>query len=140
MSSSTNHDQQLKDEADLRELLLRNLARLYTYLETTEEELYETISDLYLDHYARLNSRPKHDGCVCVLPSAAILQRVEHPSGNPIIIGEAASPHHAWVVGAFANASLNAIPHLAAPPSWVFFRSDPRFSWLRQLAWPLVDI
>jgi hypothetical protein len=52
MSSSTNHDQQLKDEADLRELLLRNLARLYTYLETTEEELYETISDLYLDHYA----------------------------------------------------------------------------------------
>ena len=40
---------------------------------------------------------------------------------------------------ALANASLNAIPHLAAPPSWVFFRSDPRFLWLRQLAWPLVD-
>jgi hypothetical protein len=31
MSSSTNHDQQLKDEADLKELLFRDLARMHTY-------------------------------------------------------------------------------------------------------------
>jgi hypothetical protein len=43
MSSSTNHDQQLKDEGELKELLLRD---------STEEDVYKLISDLYLDHYA----------------------------------------------------------------------------------------
>jgi monoamine oxidase len=52
MSSSSDHDQQLSEEAELRELLLRDLARLHTFPGRTEQDLYNLISSNYLDHYA----------------------------------------------------------------------------------------
>lgn len=108
MSSSTKHDQQLKDEVELKELLLRDLARMHTYPGTTEAEVYKLISGLYLDHYA-------HDWTHDPLTAGAfaffrpqqftnVWNKLIHPSGNLIIMGEAASPHHAWVVGALESA------------------------------------
>lgn len=108
MSSSTNHDQQLKDESDLKELLLRDLARMHTYPGTTEKELYKIISDLYLDHYAHdWTHDPNTAGAFAFFRPQQftnVWNKLIHPSGNLIIIGEAASPHHAWVVGALESA------------------------------------
>ena len=108
MSSSTNHDQQLKDEADLKELLLRDLARMHVYPGTTEKDLYEKFSDLYLDHYAHdWTHDPNTAGAFAFFRPQQftnVWNKLIHPSGNLIVIGEAASPHHAWVVGALESA------------------------------------
>ncbi|KAK6333011.1 hypothetical protein TWF718_010835 [Orbilia javanica] len=108
ISSNKDHDKQLKDEAELRELLLQDLARMHTYEGTTKDNLYKLISSLYLDHYA-------HDWTHDPLTAGAfaffrpqqfsnVWNKLIHPSGNLIIIGEATSPHHAWVVGALESA------------------------------------
>ena len=108
MSSSNNHDQQLKDEDDLKELLLRDLARLHANPEMSEKKLYETISNLYLDHYAHdWTHDPNTAGAFAFFRPQQftnVWNKLIHPSGNLIVIGEAASPHHAWVVGALESA------------------------------------
>lgn len=113
-STSKDHDQQLKDEAALRELLLRDLARLHSYPDAQgnpvkEEDMYNLIAPLYLDHYAHdwthdpntagafAFFRPQQFSCVwtkIICPIASDL----------FLIGEATSPHHAWVVGALESA------------------------------------
>ena len=108
MSSSTNHKQQLIDEVELKEVVLRDLARMHLYPGTTEEALYKHISNLYLDHYAHdWTHDPNTAGAFAFFRPQQftnVWNKLIHPSGNLIIIGEAASPHHAWVVGALESA------------------------------------
>ncbi|KAF8527728.1 hypothetical protein BDD12DRAFT_919552 [Trichophaea hybrida] len=108
MSSSSDHSQQLKHEADLKEVLLRDLARLHTYHGTTEDQIYKLISDNYLDHYAHdWTHDPNTAGAFAFYRPqqfSNVWNKMIHPTGNLIVIGEAASPHHAWVVGALESA------------------------------------
>ncbi|KAF3905797.1 hypothetical protein AA313_de0205104 [Arthrobotrys entomopaga] len=108
ISSSIYHHRQLEDETKLKELLLRDLARMHTYEGTTEGEVYKLISSLYLDHYAHdWTHDPLTVGAFAFFRPqqfANVWNKLIHPSGNLIIIGEAASPHHAWVVGALESA------------------------------------
>lgn len=107
-SSSADHRQQLSDEVALRELVLRDLARMHKYDGTTEDELYKLISGLYLDHYAHdWTHDPNTAGAFAFFRPqqfSCLWGKMIHPSGNLILIGEACSPHHAWVVGALESA------------------------------------
>ncbi|KAJ8128013.1 hypothetical protein O1611_g5621 [Lasiodiplodia mahajangana] len=114
VSRSGNHDQQVKEEAALRELILRDLARLHAYPASggqpgkSEEEMYNLISSLYIDHYAHnWTSDPNTAGAFALYRPqqfSEVWGRMIQPAGNLIIIGEATSPHHAWVVGALESA------------------------------------
>ena len=108
MSSSTKHDQKVKDEADLKELIFRDLARMHACPGNDEKKLYQLISDLYLDHYAHdWTHDPNTMGAFAFFRPQQftnLWNKLIHPTGNLVIIGEAASPHHAWVVGALESA------------------------------------
>ncbi|KAL2013004.1 hypothetical protein VTN00DRAFT_529 [Thermoascus crustaceus] len=52
MSDNPDHTQKVEEEADLKELLFRDLARLHKSDDMSEEELYRLISDNYIDHHA----------------------------------------------------------------------------------------
>jgi monoamine oxidase len=110
MSSDSDHDAQLKHEQELKELVLRDLARLHNYDGTTESEerLYNMISGYYLDHFAHdWTTDPNTAGAFAFFRPQQFTNmwnKMIHPSGDLIIIGEAASPHHAWVVGALESA------------------------------------
>ncbi|TGO43681.1 hypothetical protein BCON_1097g00010 [Botryotinia convoluta] len=109
MSLSTNtHSQQLKDEAELKELLLRDLARMHSNPEMSEEKVYTMISELYLDHFAHdWTHDPNTTGAFAFFRPQQftnVWNKLIHPGGNLLLIGEASSPHHAWVVGALESA------------------------------------
>ena len=65
--------------------------------------------DAYITHFALVHGS-WHYGCICVFRPGAVHSHVppwiaNRNDGNHIIIGEAASAHHAWVVGALESAT-----------------------------------
>lgn len=108
MSNNPNHKQKVKDEADLKELLFRDLARLHKSNDMSEEELYRLISDSYIDHHAYdWYHDPNTAGAFAFFRPqqySNMWNKMVQPSGDLVIIGEAASPHHVWVVGALESA------------------------------------
>ncbi|KAJ2989834.1 hypothetical protein NUW58_g3268 [Xylaria curta] len=107
MSNSTNHEQRLKDEIALKELLLRDLARLHATPEKSEEEIYKLISRLYVDHHSHSWSHdPNTAGAFAFFRPeqfSKVWSNVIHPTGNLVLLGEACSPHHGWVAGALES-------------------------------------
>jgi monoamine oxidase len=110
MSSApaSDHKRQLDDEAYLKELLIRDLVRLHHNDEMSDDQLYKLISTYYLDHYAHdWTHDPNTVGAFAFFRPQQFSEMwpgLIQPSGNFVIIGEAASPHHAWVVGALESA------------------------------------
>jgi len=109
MSLSTNtHSQQLKDETELKEVFLRDLARMHSNPEMSEKQVYDMVSELYLDHYAHdWTHDPNTAGAFAFFRPqqfSNVWNKLIHPGGNLLLIGEASSPHHAWVVGALESA------------------------------------
>jgi monoamine oxidase len=106
---STNADpaQKAKDEADLKELLFRELVRLHQNKDMTNEELYSLISSNYIDHLAfDWGKDPTTAGAFAFFRSqqfSSMWDKMIQPPGDVVIMGEAASPHHAWVVGALES-------------------------------------
>jgi len=107
MSTNSDHAQKVKDEAVLKELFFRELVRLHKNKDMTEEELYSLISDNYIDHYAfDWYKDPNTAGAFAFFRPqqfTCMWNKIVQPSGDVVIIGEASSPHHAWVVGAFES-------------------------------------
>jgi monoamine oxidase len=108
-------------EDELKTLLLRELARLHTTTRDDEEKLFVTISKTYLDHYSHDWS---HDATTAgafaffrAQQFSTLWPKVMQPAGNLVLIGEASSPHHAWVVGAIESA-------VAGLYSWLYSRMD----------------
>jgi monoamine oxidase len=108
-------------EDELKALLLRELARLHTTTRDDEEKLFATISETYLDHYSHDWS---HDATTSgafaffrAQQFSTLWPKVAQPAGNLVLIGEASSPHHAWVVGAIESA-------VAGLYSWLYSRMD----------------
>ncbi|KAI1917371.1 hypothetical protein LOZ39_000363 [Ophidiomyces ophidiicola] len=103
-----DHKQKVRDEVMLKELLLRDLARLHKSDHMTEAQAYKLISDNYVDHYAfDWYKEPNAAGAFAFFRPqqfSGMWSKLIQPSGDFMIIGEAASPHHAWVVGALESA------------------------------------
>jgi hypothetical protein len=108
MSSSNKHEQQLEDEVELKDLVLRDLAKMHSSDEMSEEEVYKMISESYLDHFAHdWTHDPNTSGAFAFFRPqqfSNVWNHLIHPGGNLLLIGEASSPHHAWVVGALESA------------------------------------
>ncbi|KAI1940051.1 hypothetical protein LOZ66_002486 [Ophidiomyces ophidiicola] len=108
ISDNSDHKQKVRDEAMLKELLLRDLARLHKSDHMTEAQAYKLISDNYVDHYAfDWYKEPNAAGAFAFFRPqqfSGMWSKLIQPSGDFVIIGEAASPHHAWVVGALESA------------------------------------
>ena len=103
-------------ETELKALLIDNLARLHTRqdgnpaeYERRYEHLKKLIGDAYLTHFAYdwYNDLGTTGAFAYFGPGqfgAMYPWIANHNDGNHIIIGEAASAHHAWVVGALESA------------------------------------
>ncbi|KAM7187564.1 hypothetical protein V8F20_010931 [Naviculisporaceae sp. PSN 640] len=117
------------DEDELKTLLLHELAKLHTTTPEEEKDLFEKLagkedvpgSGLYMDHYAHDWSRDKLTAGAFAFFRAqqfsTLWPKIVVPSGNLVIAGEAASPHHAWVVGALESAVVGLY-------SWLYSRQD----------------
>lgn len=98
-----------KGEKTLKKLLFHNLALLHS-TSATYAEVYKTIEDSYITHHAYdWYKDPNSVGAFAFFgPSQfkEVWPDITCPSadGKLIIIGEAASTHHAWVVGALESA------------------------------------
>jgi monoamine oxidase len=107
MSTNPNHAQKVKDEAVLKELLFHELARLHRNENMTEEKLYSLISDNYIDHHAfDWYKDPNTVGAFAFFRPqqfTCMWNKLIQQAGDVVIVGEAASPHHAWVVGALES-------------------------------------
>ncbi|KAK1756354.1 hypothetical protein QBC47DRAFT_444804 [Echria macrotheca] len=106
-------------EDELKKLLLRELAKLHTETPEAELLLHEQLRDLwYLDHYAHDWSHDAHTAGAFAFFRAqqfsTLWPRIVMPSGNLVVAGEAASPHHAWVVGALESAVVGLYSWLSA--------------------------
>jgi monoamine oxidase len=106
-SPDITHTQKIANEADLKTLLLRDLAQLHCNDLKSEEEVLELISGLYVDHHAHdWSADPNTAGAFAFFRPQQFSRLWGHlirPAGDLIIAGEAASPHHAWVVGALES-------------------------------------
>ena len=111
ISSSSNHAAALAEEAPLKELVLRDLALLHAYqpgTNLTPDEVYAKISPLYIDHYAHdwYHDDNTYGSFAFFRPQqfGSMWPYIIAPSPSVVIIGEHASNHHAWVVGALESA------------------------------------
>jgi monoamine oxidase len=105
------HAQIIADEQNLKNLVLRDLAKMHTGNDgnsMTEDELYDALQNSYMDHYAHdWTHDPNTAGAFAFFRPAqfsTLWPLMIQPTNDHIIIGEAASPHHAWVVGALESA------------------------------------
>ncbi|KPM44948.1 hypothetical protein AK830_g1667 [Neonectria ditissima] len=107
ISTNKDHAQKVRDEAGLKELLLRDLAILHKNKDVDEESLYKLISELYVDHHAYdWSEDPNTAGAFAFFRPqqfTSMWNKLIQPSGDIVFVGEAASPHHAWVVGALES-------------------------------------
>jgi len=108
ISNASDHQQKLADEATLKEILLRSLAKLHKNDEQPEEYLYDMITALYVDHHAfSWYHAPFTSGAFAGFGPGQFSTRwgdITRPSGNIVNIGELSSAHHGWVVGALESA------------------------------------
>lgn len=97
-----------ESERRLRDLLLHDLARLHTSNEVDYAELRALLDDEYLDHFAyNWNADPHTVGAFAYFGPGqfrGMYPGLSKTDGKHVIIGEAASAHHAWVVGALESA------------------------------------
>ncbi|KAK5991198.1 Putative bifunctional amine oxidase [Cladobotryum mycophilum] len=98
------------EEARLKDLVLRELAHLHRSEEDpekSEKELFEHISNNYVAHYAfDWNADPTTVGAFAFFRPdqfPTLWKDLVKPTGDVVIVGEAASPHHAWVVGSIES-------------------------------------
>jgi monoamine oxidase len=106
-SSNPDHRQKVAEEEQLKTLLIRDLARMHRNPGMTDEKVFKLINDNYLDHHAYdWGHDPNTAGAFAFFRPQQfthLWNRMIQPSGDVIIAGEAASPHHAWVVGALES-------------------------------------
>jgi monoamine oxidase len=98
------------DEETLKNILFKNLARLHATDKVPYAKVYDIIASSYITHHAyNWNNDPYASGAFAFFgPSQfkEVWPDLTTPSadGKLFIIGEAASTHHAWVVGALQSA------------------------------------
>ena len=108
-----------KCEKELRALLIDNLARLHSNESIKYEKIYKIIDDAYITHFAYdWYTDPGTTGAFAYFGPGQFTAMypwiANRNDGNHIIIGEAASAHHAWVVGALESATRGVYQFLFA--------------------------
>ena len=94
----------------LLKVLFDNLARLHASPEVPYQDVYNTIKKTYITHHAyNWYHDPYSAGAFAFFGPSQFKEvwpdlTAPSGSGNLFIIGEAASAHHAWVVGALESA------------------------------------
>ncbi|KAK4188614.1 amine oxidase [Podospora australis] len=106
-STNSNHGHKVADETLLKDVLLRELAHLHRNDFISEEKLLAIIRESYMDHHAHdWGEDPNTAGAFAFFRPQQFTHLWSHmivPAGDIILAGEAASPHHAWVVGALES-------------------------------------
>lgn len=107
ISKNKNHETKVAEESELKELLIRGLVQLHRNPAMSDDKLYKLISDNYIDHHAHAwGNDPTAMGSFAFFRPQQFTHmwnKMIQPSGDVVIAGEAASPHHAWVVGALES-------------------------------------
>lgn len=107
MSTKDDHAEKVKAEHALKELLIRELVRMHKNNDIGEEALYKLISDNYIDHHAfDWYKEPTTAGAFAFFRPqqfSTLWSKMIQPSGDVVVVGEAMSPRHAWVVGALES-------------------------------------
>ncbi|KAF2148170.1 hypothetical protein K461DRAFT_330109 [Myriangium duriaei CBS 260.36] len=116
MSSNTDPVEAMKDETVLKDLILENLARLHVGCPepnfdrgapTTYEDILEQITEQYVDHYSHdwYHDQNTYGAFAFFRPQqfSQMWPFIIQPTPNVVLIGEHASNHHAWVVGALES-------------------------------------
>ncbi|CAM1501453.1 Fc.00g034370.m01.CDS01 [Cosmosporella sp. VM-42] len=107
MSANTNHSHKVADELALKELLLRELAILHKNDDVGKDQLLKIINDSYVDHHAHdWSTHHNIAGAFAIFGPRQFISmwpEIIQSSGDVVIVGECASPHHAWVVGALES-------------------------------------
>ena len=113
MSSRKDHAEIINKrwEDELKELVLRNLAAMHAnhaHNPMSADDVYKKIAPLYLDHYAHdwYHDENAFGAFAFFRPNqfASMWPYITRFTPSLAIIGEHASPHHAWVVGALESA------------------------------------
>ena len=96
-----------QNEEKLKQVLIHDLARLHSSTEKRYQELLGIIGDAYETHYAHdWYADPHTAGAFAYFGPGQFsnyYKWIIRNDGKHIIIGEAASAHHAWVVGALES-------------------------------------
>ncbi|KAK3377971.1 hypothetical protein B0H63DRAFT_451800 [Podospora didyma] len=107
------------DDPTLKPLQIRELARLHASDEMSEDDLHRLISHSYMNHYSyNWNADPNQAGAFAFFRPqqfSTLWPKIITPAGDLVIVDEAASPHHAWVVGNIESAVQGLY-------SWLFSR------------------
>ena len=125
------------DEDSLKKVLFDNLARLHASPEVPKQQVLETIKSTYLEHHAYNWHEDEHaSGGVAFFGAGQFQNVFPHlttPSadGKLFIIGEAASAHHAWVVGALESA-LRGVFQFITRYAQVYREYDEAMEWLHK--------
>ena len=104
------NDKPPKEQVELKELMIYNLARLHSKDEAEFIEIRDIIRASWIEHYAWDWSKDPHSAGAFALFSPANFTEHYPSLVNPscdsrlYIVGEAASAHHAWIVGALDSA------------------------------------
>ncbi|KID96329.1 flavin containing amine oxidoreductase, partial [Metarhizium majus ARSEF 297] len=105
-----NNRQSPQAEAELKEVLVHDLARLHAGNDSHDEyvRVHKIIAGSYLDHFAHdWSADPYSAGAYAYYGPGQFKymhQGITASDGKHVIIGEAASAHHAWVVGSLDSA------------------------------------
>lgn len=97
----------MANEAELKTLLIRELARRHRNDGMPDQKVFDLIQENYIDHHAYdWGKDPNTAGAFAFFRPQQFTHLWNHmirPPGDVIIAAEAASPHHAWVVGALES-------------------------------------
>lgn len=96
------------DETQLRNLIVSDLVKLHQHSSgLTPQQLYTIINGAYQSHFAwDWYKAPNAAGAFAFFRPfqfSAMWGKMIIPSGDVVVLGEHASPHHAWVVGALES-------------------------------------
>ena len=108
-----------EEQHELKELMIYNLARLHSMDDTDFKKTYDMIEGAYITHHAYDWSKDPHASGAFALFSPGNFSQHYPALVRPwtdsrlYIVGEAASAHHAWIVGALDSAMRGVCTMLA---------------------------
>ncbi|CRG82799.1 Dual specificity protein kinase KNS1 [Talaromyces islandicus] len=114
ISRNPDPEKKMQEEEQLKGLIFRDLARMHASQEVPESEVYKLIQTNYEMHYAfSWDQNPDSVGGFGFFGPQQFRSAwgsIIQPQGDLYMVGEAASPHHAWVVGAIESSQKKLIP------------------------------
>jgi hypothetical protein len=135
ISRNPDPGKKIQEEEPLKKLLFRDLARMHASKRVPESEVYQLIERNYETHYAfSWDENPYSVGGFGFFGPQQFRSawaNIIQPQGDLYMVGEAASPHHAWVVGAIES-SVHAVHSWLVKHSGTYQELQPLISKMEQ--------